>query len=279
MSKQVVEQLCGLRPPGLLVSVRSADEALAALAGGADVIDVKEPHRGALGAADRQTIADVVRAVAGRAPVTAAAGELVDILILPTLETGACSPMPAGVSLVKIGLSRCGNLSNWKSSWQRMIAAMQSGPSSHEIRPVAVIYADWQSAQAPPPDVIYSAALDIRCPVVLVDTWDKSAGTLFDHWKRDELQEFVDRARAAQMAVVLAGSLAGTNLLTAAELRPHLVAVRGAACDAGRNGNVSKHRVAGLRKALNTSRRPTNWHAISSGEVPAGNPFRHEEFS
>ena len=38
--------------PGLLVSVRSADEAIAALAGGADVIDVKEPNRGALGAAD-----------------------------------------------------------------------------------------------------------------------------------------------------------------------------------------------------------------------------------
>ena len=33
----------------LLVSVRSAEEAEIALAGGADVIDVKEPRRGALG--------------------------------------------------------------------------------------------------------------------------------------------------------------------------------------------------------------------------------------
>ena len=42
--------------PGLLVSVRSAAEALAALAGGADVIDVKEPNQGSLGAADDDTI-------------------------------------------------------------------------------------------------------------------------------------------------------------------------------------------------------------------------------
>ena len=36
-------------PTRLLVSVRSADEAEAAIAGGADVIDVKEPSHGPLG--------------------------------------------------------------------------------------------------------------------------------------------------------------------------------------------------------------------------------------
>ena len=34
---------------GLLVSVRSAEEAEIALAGGANLIDIKEPSRGALG--------------------------------------------------------------------------------------------------------------------------------------------------------------------------------------------------------------------------------------
>ena len=62
----------------LLVSVRSAAEAEAALTGGASVIDVKEPTRGALGRADDGAIADVVAAVAGRAPVSAALGELRD---------------------------------------------------------------------------------------------------------------------------------------------------------------------------------------------------------
>ena len=56
----------------LLVSVRSAAEAESAAAGGAGLIDVKEPSRGAMGKADDRTIADVVRAVAGRRPVSAA---------------------------------------------------------------------------------------------------------------------------------------------------------------------------------------------------------------
>ena len=38
-------------PPQLLVSVRSAEEARAALEGGAALIDVKEPSRGSLGSA------------------------------------------------------------------------------------------------------------------------------------------------------------------------------------------------------------------------------------
>ena len=62
---------------GLLVSVRSAAEARIALEAGADLIDVKEPRRGALGAADPAVWKDVCRAVAGRVPVSVALGELV----------------------------------------------------------------------------------------------------------------------------------------------------------------------------------------------------------
>src|SRR5437879_2488209 len=68
-----------MRPaPGLLVSVRSSEEAAAALAGGAHVIDIKEPAHGSLGRADDQTVSAVLACVAGRRPVSAALGELVD---------------------------------------------------------------------------------------------------------------------------------------------------------------------------------------------------------
>ena len=49
----------------LLVSVRSAAEALTALAGGAALIDAKEPASGSLGRADDAVIRDIVTAVAG----------------------------------------------------------------------------------------------------------------------------------------------------------------------------------------------------------------------
>jgi len=74
--------------PKLLVSVRDAAEARAALVGGADLIDVKEPSRGSLGRAEADTIAAVAHAVGGRTPVSAALGELRDWADEPLPEYG-----------------------------------------------------------------------------------------------------------------------------------------------------------------------------------------------
>lgn len=62
----------------LLVSVRNAEEAVQAADSGADIIDVKEPEFGSLGFAGGATIREVVDAVAGRIPVSAALGECLD---------------------------------------------------------------------------------------------------------------------------------------------------------------------------------------------------------
>ena len=88
----------------LLVSVRSAAEACAALQGGAGLIDVKEPAHGSLGSAGADTIEAVVRVVAGRRPVSAALGEIADAA---EPKTGV------GLAYVKWGLSRLGESSGW----------------------------------------------------------------------------------------------------------------------------------------------------------------------
>ena len=62
---------------GLLASVMTVEEAEAALAGGADIIDLKDPRRGALGALPAPVIRDCVAAIAGRQPVSATVGPLV----------------------------------------------------------------------------------------------------------------------------------------------------------------------------------------------------------
>ena len=86
----------------LLVSVVSAAEARAALAGGADIIDVKDPREGALGAPSPRTLAEVVAAVDGAAPVSVALGDLPD---LPhTAALAACGAAACGVDYVKLGL-------------------------------------------------------------------------------------------------------------------------------------------------------------------------------
>jgi len=59
-----------------LASVRDAEEAELALHAGADIVDLKDPAQGALGALPPDIIAACVKQVAGRAPVSATVGDL-----------------------------------------------------------------------------------------------------------------------------------------------------------------------------------------------------------
>jgi (5-formylfuran-3-yl)methyl phosphate synthase len=236
--------------PQLLVSVRTAEEARIALKAGADVIDVKEPARGALGAADRDTIEAIVREVNGSAPVTAALGELVDLVNESAIAPTQNRELPAGVALFKIGLARCHELKDWRSLWRTTVTSICAGPDSPHIQPVAVVYADWRRAQAPSPDSILEAAVDLGCPALLVDTYDKTAGNLFDHWKAADLSAFVRRVHESRIIAVLAGSLSNVAFEHAVKLYPDIVAVRGAACDGDRRGSVSAQRVKDLKSSI-----------------------------
>ncbi|HEX3600534.1 MAG TPA: (5-formylfuran-3-yl)methyl phosphate synthase [Lacipirellulaceae bacterium] len=236
--------------PGLLVSVRNAEEARAALAGGADVIDVKEPNNGALGAAPADVVSTIVRVVDGRAMVTAALGELLEHSHADHPNNGV--PIPQGLSLFKLGLAGCANEIDWQTRWKTIISKFAGGSRSTPPQPVAVVYADWRAARAPDPSNVLKAGVDVGCPALLVDTWDKSSGALFNHWQPKDLRRFIEEVRKHKLIVVLAGSLTGKNLQLAASLKPDFVAVRGAACDGGRRGAVTEERVQKLKATLNS---------------------------
>jgi len=243
--------------PGLLISVRSAAEAQIALAGGADVIDVKEPKRGSLGAADAAVVKAIVAVVAGRLPVSVAAGE-----ILHGAESCRSNPNSVdGVSFVKFGLAGCSTRDDWAPRWR---SAISRQPQC--VQPVAVVYADWCASSAPAPDDVLRLAQAIGCPALVVDTWNKSRGTLFDHWPVAELCQFCDRVRAARLAVVLAGSLSCGDVDVAMECHPHLIAVRGAVCLGGRSGPISLARIRTLRAAIDGDRGPSE--ALSIAHAP-----------
>lgn len=227
--------------PGLLVSVRDVAEARAALAGGAAIIDVKEPARGALGRADDETIGEIVRAVNGRRPVSAALGELTEELPRP-----AC----AGLAFVKRGLAGCATL-NWRERLTRELAI------SGTTRAVTAAYADWQCAQAPSVDEVQEFACRRPGNVLLIDTHCKDAASLslgrkpalLDWLSVDEIATICERCRAAGVRVALAGSLDAAAIETLLPARPTWFAVRGAACDGGtRDGTVDAQRVAALAK-------------------------------
>src|SRR5205823_1327156 len=82
----------------LLVSVRGSVEARAAVAGGADVIDAKDPARGPLGAVRRDRLAAIRRAVGAARPVSAALGDAGDAAMVAAAAAAA-----RGVAFVKLG--------------------------------------------------------------------------------------------------------------------------------------------------------------------------------
>jgi uncharacterized protein (UPF0264 family) len=225
----------------LLVSVRNAGEAEAALQGGADWIDLKEPSRGALGAVDAAVAREVVSCVAGRAPVSAAAGELRDWEIGQSRELLEVD----GLSVMKLGLSGCRGCF-WQPRWNSVHAEIEA--TGKDL--AAVIYADDAAALSPNRSEILQVANDSSCQWILVDTYDKDAGSIVSALSAPQLKTLLSAARYGDRTVVMAGRL---QLETIASLPLEVVSmigVRGAACDGGRAGVVSRERVAELRAAL-----------------------------
>src|SRR5205823_2503111 len=80
----------------------SVAEAAAALAGGADIIDAKDPASGPLGAVTHNVLRGIHRRVNGRKPVSAALG---DALVEELVEQHARACAAIGIWFVKIGFT------------------------------------------------------------------------------------------------------------------------------------------------------------------------------
>jgi uncharacterized protein (UPF0264 family) len=111
----------------LLVSVRSAAEAAGALEGGADLIDVKEPSRGSLGAADPRVWSEVMAVAGPKCPLSTALGELRFDAV------HALVPHLSGFQFAKIGLAYCADHHRWSQQWAAAIRQFPRG-----VAPVAV---------------------------------------------------------------------------------------------------------------------------------------------
>ena len=231
-----------LTAPKLLVSVRDAEEVQAALAGGADWIDLKEPSDGPLAAVEASVAREAVQTLAGRRTMSAALGELCD------WETSAAKELLAveGISVVKLGLAGCARLGDWRQRWK----TVADDAAKNDKKMVAVIYADWLKADAPSPDEILELAIEARCQFLLVDTFDKAAGTVFDHFSNNELDRLFRSAQQAGMTTVLAGSLSLDLLGQMPSKVVDIVAVRGAVCCGNRTTGVDSGLVEAFCRAL-----------------------------
>jgi uncharacterized protein (UPF0264 family) len=230
----------------LLVSVRDHEEAAAALAGDADVIDAKDPVTGALGAVPLALLRRIHEAVGGRKPVTAALGDAADE---HEVEELARAYAGAGTAFVKVGFA--GTVDESRATMLLRAAvrgAAAAGPGRCGV--VAVGYADASRVASPPPLAVLDAAAAAGAAGVLLDTADKAGPGLLEWMPLDALRAWIDRAHRAGLRVALAGRVAPSDLPMLQDIGADIVGVRGAACDGGRNGRVTADRVRALQDAL-----------------------------
>jgi uncharacterized protein (UPF0264 family) len=229
---------------GLLVSVRSAEEARIALLGGANVVDVKEPRNGALGAADVGVWRDVLEVVNGRATTSVALGELL------SGDVDERARQTDGFRFAKIGLAGCGRKNQCLAMWQRAVENLPVG-----VQEVPVAYADWQAAAAPQPLDILPLAERSAARMMLIDTFEKCSGDLLAHLPPESLRSITVLALRRGVRLALAGSLGISALERVLELAPAYVGVRGAACAGGRDGALDLACVKSLVEVVRRSRR------------------------
>lgn len=236
----------------LLVSVRDADEASAALAGGADIVDAKEPRLGPLAPVSPATLQAICAAVPLAVPLSVALGDAsprqLDGIV------GAVQPLQGRRALF------------FKASVMSASAAEASGGimaacrclEGRTDRPMFIVarYVDSPSEGAELPHWLdVSAAAGARG--LLIDTSRKDGRGLFSSVSLEALAALRRQAVRRGIWLAVAGGLTIETVKLLAPVLPHVVGVRGAACDGGRTGALSTERVARLRLALTAiSRRP-----------------------
>jgi dihydroneopterin aldolase len=228
---------------GLLASVRDAREARLALAGGADLIDFKDPGWGALGALPAAELAAGVAAVAGGRPVSATIGD--GPRSPRALAAAVRATAGAGVDYVKVGLA---------GSPAELAPALRAlAPLAREGTPlVAVLFGDLAPSRR-----LIPRLRDTGFRGVMVDTAGKAAGPLPNHLPPGELARFLDPIRQAGMLTGLAGSLRGGDIPALLPLEPDFLGFRGALCGPnGRASSLDPAALAELRARIPAGRVP-----------------------
>ena len=220
----------------MLASVTGPDEAEIAIAGGADIIDLKDPNSGSLGALPTARIEETVATVAGRRPTSAVTGDLPmqpDVVARAVAETAA-----TGVDYVKAGL--------FPGAGQLDVLRALSGPAA-KTRLIGVIFAD----REPEPERLVAPLAEAGFAGVMLDTADKSGGRLLARAAIPALARFVKLAREHGLSVGLAGGLEEPDVPRLLALAPDFLGFRGALCAAqDRRARIDLDAVAAIRRLI-----------------------------
>jgi (5-formylfuran-3-yl)methyl phosphate synthase len=231
----------------LLVSVRSPAEVEPALAGGADILDAKEPSHGSLGAVAPDTLAQILECVPADRPFSVALGDVVDQCEVVAAITSLHLPRRPSPVFLKLGFAGVRS----PEAVGGLIQCAKATVAKHSTaRVVAVAYADADLAGTLAPETILRIAYRAGAVGVLLDTHTKDGKGLLGWLTLSRVSDLVAMSLEWGLLTAVAGELRLADVESVSRAGPDVMGVRGAACDGGREGRVTADRVRALRQRM-----------------------------
>ncbi len=200
---------------GMLASVANLDEALQVASAHIDIIDLKAPAAGALGALKISEVKTIKQRLGHQNVVSATIGDLpLDPNVVPTAVRDM---LTTGVDYVKIGFFPGGD---WQACLHNLIELTQTGAQL-----IGVFFADHELELQ-----WIKPIADAGFAGVMLDTMHKSNGALTQVCTLKQLAQFVDEANRFGLIVGLAGSLRIEDVPMLLDLNPDYLGFRGALC-------------------------------------------------
>ena len=235
----------------LLISVRDASEAGREVAGGAEIIDAKDPHRGSIAPVSPTVLRTIRAAVPARLRVSAALGDVAS----REEVARAFAALPAGLSFVKLGFRGIRDGKRVRELLTNAVALAGQVPSPPAV--IAVAYADHARAGALPPGAFPYLLAESGADGLLVDTCFKDGGNLFELLAPADLAAVGLALEADELSFALGGGLRVDQVRAAGETGATIFGVRGAACRGGREGDIAEDLVRFLADAVRAGRAPS----------------------
>jgi uncharacterized protein (UPF0264 family) len=219
-----------------LASVQSIEEAKSLSHVLPDILDMKNPHEGALGALPLPTVREIVLWAKGRCTTSATIGDLpmqVSALV-PAMEAMA----ETDVDYIKVGLFVDTALSD-------CIAELGPYISALDMPVIAVLFADQPIDLALLPNIQQAGFAGI-----MVDTAKKNGQGLREHWSEDQISQFVTWVKQSGLLCGLAGSLALEDIPQLEALGADYLGFRSALCESSqRRQHISAQRAEEVQLA------------------------------
>ena len=210
----------------ILASIKDLSEAKILINTDIDIIDLKDPSKGALGRLNKNDIEEIVDFINKKKLTSSTVGDLPNNEELISKNVDEISS--TNVDFIKIGV--------YDKNYVNTLCKIKS-----RKKLIAVFFGD----------IFLPAKNDIMClknsgfSGVMVDTSNKKSGNLFNHVSCSEINNFLTTSKNMNLLTGVAGSINETHINDIIKLNPNYMGFRGALCEnsSSRSSNISANNV------------------------------------